>query len=88
MKTIEMILDAHLTKTTDQGELIYDEQKLTLSRRALLAELEADYKFFHENEIDLVNDYKETITYLESISDEAYQVLLDKLVRFGSLSDD
>ncbi|KAF0052065.1 hypothetical protein [Streptococcus agalactiae] len=88
MKTIEMILLTQLTNTSDQGELSYDEKKLALSRKALLVELKEDYQFFHENEIDLAGDYQETITYLESISDEAYQVLRDKLVRFGSVSDD
>ncbi|WP_375708940.1 hypothetical protein PJ261_02205 [Streptococcus dysgalactiae] len=88
MKTIEMILDSHLTNMDEQEDLIFDENKLSLSRKALIAELEEDYQFFHNNEIDLSSDYKETITYLESISDEDYHLLRDKLVRYGSLSDD
>lgn len=88
MKTIELILDSHLTNMDEQESLIFDENKLSLSRKALIAELEEDYQFFHNNEIDLSSDYKATITYLESISDEDYHLLRDKLVRYGSLSDD
>ncbi|HIC0778733.1 TPA: hypothetical protein ACWZZU_001070 [Streptococcus agalactiae] len=88
METLEMVLLDQLTLLNENNELIFNKDKLLLSRQAIIAEVEKDYNILIENEIDLSKNYGKAIHLLKELTNEAYQLLIDRVVRFGTILDE
>ncbi|ELY5747638.1 hypothetical protein RYR35_000864 [Streptococcus iniae] len=85
MKEIEEVLLSQVTYLSKSSELIVDTNKLSFSRKAMIAEVESDYQWLKESDSDLADSYLKTSEYLSSLTDETYQLLVDKLVRYGTI---
>ncbi|PNY21507.1 hypothetical protein ASN88_01175 [Streptococcus parauberis] len=88
MKEIEEVLLSQVTYLSKSSELIVDTNKLSFSRKAMIAEVESDYQWLKESDSDLADSYLKTSEYLSSLTDEAYQLLVDKLVRYGTIVEE
>lgn len=88
MKEIEEVLLSQVTYLSKSSELIVDTNKLSFSRKAMIAEVESDYQWLKESDSDLADSYLKTSEYLLSLTDEAYQLLVDKLVRYGTIVEE
>ncbi|MEF9623516.1 MAG: hypothetical protein WAW70_05950 [Streptococcus parauberis] len=88
MKEIEEVLLSQVTYLSKSSELIVDTNKLSFSRKAMIAEVESDYQWLKESDSDLADSYLKTSEYLSSLTDETYQLLVDKLVRYGTIVEE
>ncbi|MEK5288787.1 hypothetical protein MKY69_04090 [Streptococcus sp. FSL R7-0212] len=88
MKEIEEVLLSQVTYLSKSSELIVDTNKLSFSRKAMIAEVETDYQWLKESDSDLADSYLKTSEYLSSLTDETYQLLVDKLVRYGTIVEE
>ncbi|MDT2749379.1 hypothetical protein P7H30_06430 [Streptococcus parauberis] len=88
MKEIEEVLLSQVTYLSKSSELIVDTNKLSFSRKAMIAEVESDYQWLKESDSDLADSYLKTSEYLSSLTDETYQLLFDKLVRYGTIVEE
>ncbi|HEL1582379.1 hypothetical protein [Streptococcus suis] len=64
----------------ENGQYTRNEKYISAKRRKAIALLDEDREELEELDSDLVADYQETIDYLDSLSDEEYQSLKDKIV--------
>lgn len=88
MKEIEEVLLSQVTYLSKSSELIVDTNKLSFSRKAMIAEVESDHQWLKESDSDLADSYLKTSEYLSSLTDETYQLLVDKLVRYGTIVEE
>ncbi|ESR10523.1 hypothetical protein DIX59_09050 [Streptococcus iniae] len=85
MTNIETILLTNLFHFELDGQLKENEEFIKLTRRSALNSLQMDYKELQENEIDLTDDYKETINYIKQLTDHEYEELKQSILQFEKI---